>query len=152
VAEPYEIVWSEATRLLARQEASLDTLRVRALGVLSAGGLITGILGAQKGSATWATLVALTCLALSAGLTVWIQWPSRFDFSHDLAPMIQRIEVSGQEPLSSLDVTYNWARDLDENRKVNARKLRVLVNVYTCMCAFLGMEIVASVAAVALSR
>jgi hypothetical protein len=152
VAEPHEIVWSEATRLLTRQEAGLDTLRVRALGVLTAGGLITGVLGAQKDSALWATLVALACLAASAGLAVWIHRPIEVNFSHDLGPMIQRVENSDREALSSLDVAFNWAHDLDEYRKDNAPKIARLVTVYSWMCALLGVEILASVTAVALAR
>lgn len=152
LAEPYEIVWAEATRLLARQEANLDTTRVRALGVLTAGGLVTGVLGAQQDSALWAKLLALACLALSAALAVWIHRPIEVTFSHDLAPMLARVELSGEIPLSSLVVTYNWAHDLDQYRKDNAPRIKRLVTVYSYMCVLLGLEILASVAAVAFGR
>ncbi len=146
--EPYELVWAESARLLARQEASLDTLRVRALGVLSAGGIITGIFGAREEAAPWAVWVALASLALSAMLTVWICWPRSFDFAHEIDPMLERVRHQDVEEVSALDVAYNWARDLNDSHKDNEPKLARLVNAYTAMCFLLAVEVVAAVGAV----
>lgn len=148
MAEPSELVWSEATRLLARQEADLDTLRTRALAVLSAGALIIGVLGTQAYAVRWAIVVALALLAISAGVAMWILWPTEFEFSHDLGPVLERIE-KGDPPLTALDVAYSFAYDLDRFRKRNKEKIDKLATRYIVMCALFGLEILISVASIA---
>src|SRR4051794_34685789 len=113
MAEHYEIIFGEATRLMARQEANLDHLRVRSLGVLSAGGLIAGLAGASGGQQVrpaGASIVALIALTFMAVTALWIQWPGEWDFSLDIKPMIERVRVEDKVPLEARDVAYNWAR------------------------------------------
>jgi hypothetical protein len=150
VAERHEIVFGEATRLLARQEANLDTLRVRSLGVLTAGGVIAGLAGVSSGQRvtppSGLVFFALIVLAFMAALAVWIQWPADFDFSHDIRPMITRVH---DEPnsLRSLDVAHHWAQTLDDNRKGNKDKIDRRMRAFTYMCVGLGLEVLAVVAA-----
>lgn len=149
MAEPYEIVFGEAARLLARQEADFDTLRVRSLGVLSAGGLIAGLVGVtsqrnvQPSGVVFFALIVLACMV---ALAVWIQWPSDFDFSHDIGPIVDRLRDE-QGKLSSFDIAYNWARTLDDNRKRNRARINPRFRAFTFMCAGLGLEVLAVVSA-----
>lgn len=148
MAEPHEIVFEEATRLLARQEANLDALRVRSLGVLTAAGVIAGLAGVTSQTTvptSGLVIFALIVLAFMTALTVWIQWPADFDFSHDIGPMIDRVEKDRE--LRSLDVAHHWAKTLDENRKMNKAKIDKRVLAFTFSCAGLGLEVLAVVAA-----
>ncbi len=142
-----QLIWDEARRLLARQEADLDTTRTRALSLLSAGGLIGGLFGARLSMgqlSSWSTgwvVIALILFSLSAVITVCIQWPRKWAFSHDLDPWIDDLRQGKAVPLR--DATYNLSRDLNQYRKDNRSKLRPLSYGLAALTALLALQVIA---------
>ncbi len=145
--ETGELIWEEAKRLLARQEASLDALHTKAFGLLSVSGIIAGLFAGQVltgpmglGRAI-AVGTALVSFAAGAALVLYIQWPRKFDFSHDLDDWIKELEAGQPAPLN--EATYNLSRDLNSFRKKNQGKITDLYGWLSWTCVALAVQILA---------
>ncbi len=145
--ETGELIWEEAKRLLARQEAGLDALHTKAFGLLSVSGIIAGLFAGQvltgpMGTGrTVAVGVALVSFAISAALVLYIQWPRKFDFSHDLDDWIKELEAG--QPASMEEATYNLSRDLNSYRKRNQAKINDLYAWFSWTCVALAVQTLA---------
>jgi hypothetical protein len=141
-----ELIWNETVRLLARQEADLDTLQSKALGVLSSGGVIAGLFSVRlvTGSASTArhvvVVMALSAFAVSAFVCVNIVRPRTWSFSHRIDDLTERM-VKGQA-MSLKSVTANLSRDLDLFREKNAPQLKKMQVWLTWACALLAVQVV----------
>jgi hypothetical protein len=133
----------EARRLLIRQEADLDTLRVRAVTMLTVAAVLAGLFAPRISTHDhWrAALVALSLVmfAATAGLVVFIQWPRAMYFHHDLTSWIEEW-AAGTEPVHS-ELAYNWSRDFIKSRKDNAEIINRLQWCFTLACALVGMQV-----------
>lgn len=145
--ETGELIWEEAKRLLARQEAALDALHTKAFALLSVSGIVAGLFAGQvltgpmgTGRAV-AVGVALTAFVISAALVLYIQWPRRFDFSHDLDDWIKELEAGQPAPME--EATYNLSRDLNRYRKTNQVKIDGLHAWFSWTSVALAVQILA---------
>lgn len=142
-----ELIWEEAKRLLARQEASLDALHTKAFGLLSVSGIVAGLFagqvltGSMSTGRTIATGFALLAFAVGAGFVLYIQWPRKFDFSHDLDQWVKELETGSPAPSS--EATYNLSRDLNDYRKKNQPKITELFDVLSWTCIALAVQVLA---------
>lgn len=149
-----ELIWEEAKRLLARQEASLDALHTKALGLLSVSGIVAGLFAGQVlsgsvGAAGGAAVaVAISAFVVGAAGVLFIQWPRDFEFSHDLDQWVKELETGDPAPL--IEATYNLSRDLNDYRKRNQNKITKLYSVLTWSVAALAVQVGAWALAAAL--
>lgn len=150
--ETGELIWDEAKRLLGRQEGNLDGLRVRALGVLSAAGIVGAVFaapGAANGSSpTWhryLVLAAAGAFVLLAACSIYIQWPRKFDFSNSIDRWLEDLRTDGT--LTPTDWYYNKSRDLNNFRAQNRTSIDRLATVLQVMCLLLAVQVAALVLA-----
>ncbi len=142
-----ELIWEEAKRLLARQEASLDALHTKAFGLLSVSGIVAGLFAGQvlagpmSGGRLVATGFALVAFAIGAGLVLYIQWPRTFDFSHDLDQWIKELETG--QPAPTIEATSNLSRDLNKYRKNNQPQITKLFDMLSWTCVALAVQVLA---------
>ncbi len=148
---PGVIVWDEAKRLIARQEASLDTLRTRSLGVLTAGGVVAAVFVALNGRVTHHPLFRLTlsvaaacALLCCAAFYAWIQRPVKFDFAHDLTMWIEAVR---ERKITDEELTYNLSNHMEGRRQDNSPKIERLHEAFAWMCGAFAVEVVFWVAA-----
>ncbi len=152
--ETGELIWEEAKRLLARQEASLDALHTKAFGLLSVSGIIAGLFAGQVLTGPvglWRALavgVALVAFAAGGAFVLYIQWPRQFDFSHDLDVWIKQLEAG--QPASLDEATSNLSRDLNSFRKKNRDKITDLYGWLSWTCVAFAVQIFAWSVATAL--
>jgi hypothetical protein len=142
-----DFVVAETTRLLARQEASLDNIRSRAVAMLSVGALVAGLFGGHVLAARavgWRAAVEVVALALfgvTAVLVVMTERPQDFDFGHDPTQWID--ELREGRGVDATDWAYNVSRDLNKYRKHNAPKIKRLAGMYTAICFLVGLQVLA---------
>ncbi len=148
---PGVIIWDEAKRLIARQETSLDTLRTRSLGVLTAGGVVAAVFVALNGRVTHHPLLRLTlsvsaaCALLGcAALYAWIQRPVKVEFAHDLSGWIEAVR---ERKITDEELTYNLSNHMEERRRSNSLKIERLHETFGWMCGAFAVEVVCWVAA-----
>ena len=132
--EVHGFVWDEAKRLLARQEANVDGLRIRALGLLTAGGVIAALFAGHAkyhGWQDWPIGVAVAAFCVMAGLALWVQLPQKFTFSHDLESWVGNMRRGEVVPIS--EAASNLSRDLNDYRKANRPKVQRIATAVTLM-------------------
>ena len=109
------LLWDESRRQITRQEADLDTLRSRAVALLSVSSLVAGLFGARATThhhptfATVATVAALAFFSLSVLAILLVLAPKRkgWEFAQNLDQWFPRLMDGTLTPVT---VTTNLAR------------------------------------------
>lgn len=140
-------LWAQAKDELAQQVSELDTLRTRAVALLSVAALVGGLFGSRlpHGHQSVPRIAALvTALALfSAGvlLAVIIALPRRaWQFGFDLTDLTHRV-AAGTVGLG--DVNISLAAQATTSLDVNSAKLRSLYQLFAALCVLVGLQVVA---------
>jgi hypothetical protein len=146
-------IFEESRRLLARQETDLDTLRARALSMVSAAtvaaGLFTVRLPPQRSAlATAALFVALGAYVATVLAALRITWPTRFAFSHKLDKWVDDLR-EGRDP-NLTEWAYTLSRDFESFRKKNHSKIKPFYNWLSAICVLLAIQVAAWLMAVTL--
>lgn len=147
-------VWEESRRLLIRQEADLDTLRTRAVTVLSVAAAVAALFLPRLADhrSAYANL-ALGCAALvfavlAALIIRGLLHPEGFTFSNDLDRWVGFMRED--DPQGSLvNWTYNKTRDFNNQRKANQRKIDRMYGLFRFVCWLLLAEVLLLLAAAA---
>ena len=140
------MVVEEARRMFVGQQATLDSLRTRAIAMLSVGALVAGLFGSQlpKNQSDYsvgAVVVALVAFGISVALAATIVSPRRFNFDHGLSAPLR--DFKDGEPVRSYDLAVSWARGYEKDRSENEDKLRSLMTCFQVVCALIGVQVVA---------
>jgi len=141
------MIWSEALRLLVRQEACRDTLRTHALALLSVSSIVAALFGShvvpshQLLGTSIAIVAALAFFAASVGLALVIVWPRRWTFAHSLR--VELDKINNQELLEVFDLDYGWAFAFESWRATNQAKLGFLETCFMLACAATAAQVVA---------
>lgn len=98
--EASSILWEQARADIAWQDSNLDSLRNRAVALLSVGTLVGGLFGSRLPHGHLSSLnllglaAALVLFALSIGPAVAIAWPRSWNFSADRAQVTSRVAAA----------------------------------------------------------
>jgi hypothetical protein len=138
---------------LDRQAASLDSLRSRALAMLSVSALVAGFFGSQLPSGhqsarvILAVVAALVFFAVTVGLALVVLIPKRdaWHFAHFLGPWFAKIDAKNLTPI---DVTFRLAQHFEGYRIENKTKLERLYRCLSAICILVGLQVVVWVVAV----
>jgi hypothetical protein len=147
-------VWEESRRLLIRQEADLDTLRTRAVTVLSVAAAVAGLfLPRLPDSRSVFANVALGCAALvfatlAALIIRGLLHPEGFTFSNDLDRWVGFMREDDPQG-SMVNWTYNKTRDFNNQRIANQARITRMYGLFRFVCWLLLAEVLLLVAAAA---
>jgi hypothetical protein len=143
-----DLVFDEVTRLIVRQEASLDNLRSRAGGMLGVAALVAALFGGRVTQAhhhgTWRTaleICALVLFGLTAAVVLDVERPRQFHFGHDPTPWLDMLTAG--EVVDVTDFATNVGRQLNDQRKTNKAKIERLWHAYTWVCLLIGLQVLA---------
>ena len=141
-----ELLWEQAQRQLSRQSTDLDTLRTRAIAMLSVGALAAALFGSRLPHAhlSVATAVAvafaLGFFAIGVVLAAWIVMPSAWRFTYPLRPLVSEVKAGSA---LAMDVALSLANHAEESRKENEEKLKSLHKQFSVVCVLVGLQVVA---------
>ncbi len=143
------LLWDESRRQITRQESDLDTLRNRAVALLSVSSIVAGLFGGRlvtvhhhPGYVTAAIVVALAFFALSVLAVIVVLSPKRkgWEFAQNLDQWFALLRAGDLAPV---DVTANLARHVEASRKRNQVVLERLYLWFGIACLLTGLEVVA---------
>jgi hypothetical protein len=121
--ERYALVFAEAQRAIAQQQASLDNLRSRAGNLISATAIATSFLGGFALSVDapgfWGWLAVTFFAAIIIGALVIFLPFFRWRFENSAEVLIEEIERPDAPDLPELqrDTAYHMFHDWEENQK-----------------------------------
>jgi hypothetical protein len=144
--EAATMLWEEERRLLARQEASLDTLRVQAVAILSVASIVAGLFGSHfvtsnpSGFSLGMVVAALAIFAVTALIAVVIISPRTWTFDQDLTDDLAKLGEGEYIKASSL--AYSWADDAEGWRADNHAQLEKLMCYFQWACILTGLQVV----------
>jgi len=143
--EASQLIMEETRRLLARQEANLDTLRGRVSIILAGASVVAAVFGgAVEHVAEFnhdASIAAFVLFALTVTACLYVLWPRTWHFAHDLDDWIERLKQ--RKPPTEEAVLYNLAKYFEGQRKQNQPQLDCLEWWFAGACALLGFQVVA---------
>jgi hypothetical protein len=146
LTEAAALIWEQAQRQLAQQGADLDTLRTRAVAMLSVAALVAGLFGSRlpHGHASARTVIAviaaLVLFGVSVVLAVLIGMPKNWLFTFKLDELMNRVEAG---TATSGDVNISLAARAEENRRENAGQLEFLYSLFGVACVLVGLQVAA---------
>jgi hypothetical protein len=153
LTEATGLLWAQAQRQVAQQNTDLDTLRTRAIAMLSVAALAAALFGSRLphthssvGTAV-AVIFALGFFAISVVLAVQIVKPMKhaWRFTYQLRPLVN--EVKGGSAMT-MDVALSLASHAEQNRHANEEKLEGLHKQFSIVCLLVGLQVVAWAVAV----
>lgn len=142
-----DLVAEEVKRAIGRQEANLDGLRTRSLGLLSTSGIIAALFSPRTLNHSlniWQTAaLVVALLAFSGGVftSIMIQKPADFKFSLDLDAWFVGSEPP-QDPIAS-NVGYGIPKALWAAHQENNAKIAAKTKFLTCTCFAVLIQVVA---------
>jgi hypothetical protein len=141
------MVWEEARRLIVRQEAVLDTLRVQAVAILSVSSIVAGLFGAHllpthpSGLRLAAILVALVLFGVTVFKVIVILTPRDWTFEHALTEKLAQLET-GKQLLKAGSFAYTWAKEAEASRTTNQVELDHLMEYFRWACILTAAQVV----------
>jgi hypothetical protein len=144
------ILWEESRRQISRQESDLDTLRTRAVALLSVSSLVAGLFGGRVVSThphptfvTVAIIAALTFFGVSVIAILFVLAPRKlgWEFAQNLRQYFPLLQADG--PLYPITVTSNLARHVEASRRRNQVLLERLYSWFAIACVLTGLEVIA---------
>lgn len=147
----YELALAEAERAIVQQQAVLEQLRSRAVGLVAVGsGVATfvGVQAARSGPSGWWLAASVVAYAAGLGLYLWGVWlaarvlmPQKgWKFSVD-AHQIVAAGDSMANPGEYSAYVRRLARWTQDDRNVNQPKLNALTDLYAQSIKLLGGQV-----------
>jgi hypothetical protein len=151
------VLLDEARRAISRQEATLDTLHVKAVAVLSSSAIVAGLMGGSLPTQHlhWSAVSVFTVLALgvfaaTGVLTVLILRPVGVLFSGGIKPLLAYLDdeklVDGDDEKKLRAATRRYERqiatDLDKYRLNNVTTIGTKTDFFGWACKLLGSQVV----------
>jgi len=141
------LLWEESRRQLVRQESDLDSLRLRAAGILSVAALVAGLLGphVQLANHGWRAVplgFALGFFAIGALCSVVALAPrrKRWTFAHNMQTWFTDLKDGNLRPI---DLTANLAEHFEGYRLSNVPEIQRLYDWFLLSCVFVGLQVIA---------
>ena len=139
------VLWESAKSALEQQNAAVDTLRTRAVAMLSVAALVGGLFGSRLPHTYSAVNVtglvaALALFACSIVLAVVIGWPRTWSFGAYLYPLITGVSDGA---VTLAQVNLSLATRAEENWAQNEVTLERLYGMFGALCLVVGLQVAA---------
>ena len=140
------VLWEQSKAEIAHQDADVDSLRTRAVALLSVGALVGGLFGSRLPHGhlspmnVAALVAALVLFAVSVVLAVAIAWPRDWYFGADRQPLVSRV-ADGTATLAQVNLSL--ARRAEQNWTENYGTMRRMYRLFAVLCAAVGLQVVA---------
>jgi hypothetical protein len=140
------VLWEQSKAEVAQQDADMDSLRTRAVALLSVGALVGGLFGSRLPHGhlspmnAVALVVALVAFAASVFLAVAIAWPRDWYFGADREPLVSGV-ADGTMTLARVNLSL--AQRAEQNWTINYRTTRHIYRLFAVLCAAVGLQVVA---------
>ena len=141
------LLWEQAQRQLSEQSSDLNTLRTRAVAMLSVASLVAGLFGSRLPHSHLplykqvTVTIALVLFAGSVALALLVAAPRRrWVFTFKLGALSGLVRDGVATPL---DVSYNLAGWADDALHRNAEKLARMYAAFAWLCVLIGVQVVA---------
>ena len=145
------LLMEQAQRQLSQQSADLDTLRTRAIAMLSVAALAAALFGSRlphglSTTAKVAVIFALIFFAVSVWLAVYIVAPKKqgWRFTSPLGALIKEVKAGEALPM---DIALSLAAYTEDGRKQNQEKIENLYALFRIVCVLVGLQVAAWVIA-----
>lgn len=143
-------IWEECKAELAQQNSDFDTLRNRAVALLSVEALVGGLFGSRLPSHmrtlnTVGLVAALVLFAVSIGLVIVIAWPRSWDGGFDNLSLADRV---AEGTATHAEVKYALVITGEESWTANNDTLVDMSRLFAILCAVAGVLVVAWATAV----
>jgi hypothetical protein len=140
------VLWEQSKAQIAQQDADVDSLRTRAVALLSVGALVGGLFGSRLPHGhlspvnVAALVAALALFAVSVGLAVAIAWPRDWYFGAEREPLVSRV-ADGTATLAQVNLSL--ARRAEENWTSNYGATMHMYRLFAALCAVIGLQVMA---------
>jgi hypothetical protein len=141
------VLWAQAKDDLARQASDLDSLRTRAVALLSVAALVGGLFGSrlphghQPALRVAALVGALVLFSVGVFLAVLIAMPRRdWEFDFELGDLACQVSA-GTAGLGEVNISL--AVQAAASWDMNARRLRGLYWLFSGLCVATGLQVIA---------
>lgn len=138
------LVLEEARESMRTQQSDLQAVRTNSASLLSAAGLVAGLLAAlllREGATLggW-SYVTLSAFALMASLVVFIHWPRKVIFSNDARVMLDEWDLKTRDDDSTTEYLAGFLAD---NVKANQEKVNQMTLAFAIILGLFIVEILA---------
>ena len=147
LTEAAAVLWTQARDEIAEQVSELDTLRTRAVALMSVAALVGGLFGSrvphghQQAAQVGALVAALILFSAGVLVAVIIALPRRdWEFGFDLTDLARRVEA-GTATLGMVNISLAAQATMSWN--ANATKLRRLYVLFATLCVLVGLQVIA---------
>lgn len=139
------LLWAEAQRQMDEQKTSLESLRTRAVALLSVGSLVAALFGSRLTNLHHLHEVAfagaLAAFGLSVLAVIRVIMPRRgWELSQKLSPYTS--DLRDGKPVTPLDVTVNLTDSSVTSWGRNETKLACIYRWFWIACALIGLQVV----------
>lgn len=144
-------LWEQSKAEIAQQDADIDSLRTRAVALLSVGALVGGLFGSRLPHGhlsrmnVAALAAALVLFAASVVLAVAVAWPRDWYFGADREPLVSGV-ADGTVTLAQVNLSL--ASRAEQNWTKNYGTIRSMYRLFAVLCAAVGLQVVAWAVAV----
>jgi hypothetical protein len=144
--EASAVLWEQSKAEIARQDSDVDSLRTRAVALLSVGTLVGGLFGSRLPHGHLSSLnvgglvAALVLFAVSVGLAIAIAWPRDWYYGADRGPLESGV-ANGTVTLAQINLSL--VDRAEQNWTQNYGTMRVLYRLFAVLCAVIGLQVVA---------
>lgn len=139
-------IWEQSKAEAAQQNSDIDSLRNRAVALLSVGTLVGGLFGSRlqhghlSGLSTAGLTAALVLFATSVGLTVAIAWPRSWHAGTDRLPLA---EMVAEDTATLAQVNYALTWRTEQNWDANNNTMANMSRLFAILCVLTGAQVVA---------
>lgn len=151
-ADAMGAIWEESKAETAQQNSDIDSLRNRAVALLSVETLVAGLFGSRlpghmRALNTGGLVAALILFAVSVGIVIAIAWPRSWKggqatfLAEAGHPSLAERVATGRATLA--EVNYSLASCAEQNWAANNDTLVRIYRLFAILCALTGAQLVA---------
>ncbi len=144
--EAMALLFAQSSAEITQQNASLDALRTRAVGLLSVGTLAGGLFGSHlthghlSAVNTGGLVAALVFFATSVGVAITTAWPRKWIVGTKRGPLVTEV-ADGTATL--VEINYALTSRTEQNWAANQKTLENLYRLFAILCALTGAQVIA---------
>jgi hypothetical protein len=144
--EATTVLWEYAKAGADQQSTEFDSLRTRAVAIISVATLVSGLFGSQLPALhhshfkTAALVAALVCFGITVSLVVTIAWPRSWYSGAHLDELVTQV-ADGEASLAQINLSL--ASRVEENWTANQRTLSSLYPLFGLECLLVGLQVIA---------
>jgi hypothetical protein len=140
------IIWEQSKAEAAQQNTDIESLRNRAVALLSVGALAGGLFGSRlskghlSGLSTVGLISALVLFAAGVSLTVAIVWPRSWLAGTKRLPLAKLV-ADGEATLAQVNYSLAWRTE--QNWAENNNTMANMYRLFAILCVLTGAQVIA---------